>query len=129
MSLLLVALAAGGLWGVARLDPRAAASLGSLREQVQLLLGRWFPPDLPLAEPYALAAASDGALQGVAPNTEAAVLIRRAVERATGAMPACNQPRSLGLTCSSAVSTRCSSASRRLCSAPGVGWDCVIQRG
>ena len=41
---------------------------------------------------------------------------------ATGVMPACSQPRSLGLTCSSAVSTRCSRASRRLGSVPGVGW-------
>ena len=56
---------------------------------------------------------------------------------ATGVMPACSQPRSLGLTRSIAVSTRCSSASRRLGSRRGsarlrhrpsvtyasVGWD------
>ena len=48
---------------------------------------------------------------------------------ATGVIPACSQPRRWGLTCSIAVSTRCSRASRRLGSASAVGSVCVIDRG
>lgn len=95
-----IALGAGGLWGAARLDPRAAAlvgaTLGPLRDgwlgpawerTGAPVLARWFPPELPLAQPFALAAASDGTLEGVAPTEEAARLIRDAMAATTGASP------------------------------------------
>jgi eukaryotic-like serine/threonine-protein kinase len=100
LGFLLIALAGGGLWAAARVDPRVGAWLeeraGPLRdrwllpvwdERARPLLARWFPPELPTADPYVLTAASDGTLSGAAPDADAAVAIRRAQGTATGEMP------------------------------------------